>query len=67
MKTRFHHCKLFLITVKIIRKESSASNNTNSSLADSLYAMLRNSQAPRLFSRLVKKTQTERKVKESNE
>jgi hypothetical protein len=64
MKTSFHHCKLFLITVKIIRKESSASN---SNLAESLYAMLRNSQAPRLFSRLVKKTQTERKVKESNE
>jgi hypothetical protein len=29
--------------------------NNNSSLADSLYALMRNSHSPRLFSRLVEK------------
>jgi hypothetical protein len=39
----------------MFRKGSGGSANNNGSLADSLYALMRNSQSPRLFSRLVEK------------
>jgi hypothetical protein len=40
----------------MFRKGSSGGGaNNNSSLADSLYALMRNTQSPRLFSRLVEK------------